>query len=1171
MMRCHDCRTLMLDRAYGLLDEAEDAAVQAHLAECDACRAAGAEADRARGLIARAAKSTFPNVAFVPPADEPVVPFTPARKAKSSWMQWAVAASVLAMIPGALVPLNKLADRFESAKLGVSDSSERAARAKLEYERNLADTTALVQHTAAKQKHLAVVSSWANDAKAEAARKVNVAVTKPQSIAPGAPNEYVIAVADPADSLAGSRVEAQFRDETGQVLHVQPVQPKADTTVRLPAEIWTRVKPQTELMLSVSSVNAVSGARTELLEPIRLFGPVYATMLTTDKLAYRPGEQIHFRSLTLDRITLRPPTREQNLKFTLRKADGAGKTLELTGSTNLVKDAAGTLTPMLDANGQPIRGVGCGSFLLPADAPEGEYLLTLAERSGANGSPPAMAFPTVKSIQVRAGGPEKFTKAITFTAPSHSANQLVVALVELKLGDKPVAGAKGAIALSVDGVPFSGVIKPVPQARNADGNPIMLTGQTDATGRFRVEFKLPPGSDIKLGVTFDDKGGNESVTERVPVAGKELTIEFFPEGGTLIAGVPNRVYVRGTNLNGKPLDVRGTVNLGREIVAKVEASGPSDEPGVHRGVGSFTFTPKSGEQYQLHLQHIGREVEPFNLPKAEAGGVTFTALDTVVKPGQPIRVRVHSSGKDRKLVVGAYTRGRLADKQSVLVKADAPAVVTLLAQSDARGGVTRITVFEDMAGSNDLVPVAERLVFRHPGEVLNLSVTPTIADRAVDLAIAATDEKGNPIPAILWAAAVNAAVAPDGKHRAIPAHFLLAGEVQTPDDLEYADFLLTDHPKAAESLDGVLATQGWRRFVEQKHSAAPGTAADALLKLHGKQRSKDGGSSLAEKYWRQFDGSTAETDAAKAKKDAAEPVMLKLYAEYESSRRATEEMAIAVQNAAGPYEQLRGRLAFASGCVAVLCVMLGALAAARRMGPGGILPYVVGAIAATGLTAYLWFDASARPATIPTVNSEKIRPPQASPDAPLPEVTLPAPKTVEAVRSGEPFKIFGIGSSKLIGSSGLESFNRLSNLPMALPKMPFRPAPGKTVLDTILAAEEAGRVKAEALAKERALARLRKLESALVENGLAKDPIADRLRESVSQDRPLVVREYAALRPATDEDDTVMWKPIIVLPADGRTKLQFQLGSAPGGYQVIVAGHSPDGRLGSTKSHIPSK
>ena len=74
---------------------------------------------------------------------------------------------------------------------------------------------------------------------------------------------------------------------------------------------------------------------------------------------------------------------------------------------------------------------------------------------------------------------------------------------------------------------------------------------------------------------------------------------------------------------------------------------------------------------------------------------------------------------------------------------------------------------------------------------------------------------------------------------------------------------------------------------------------------------------------------------------------------------------------------------------------------------------------------------------------------------------------------------------------------------------------------------------------------------------------------------PLVVREYAAPRPApapltvaADAPDTILWEPVIVLPADGKATLSFHLGSAPGGYQFVVAGHTADGRLGAVRGLI---
>ncbi|MBY0512296.1 MAG: hypothetical protein K2P78_00085, partial [Gemmataceae bacterium] len=67
--------------------------------------------------------------------------------------------------------------------------------------------------------------------------------------------------------------------------------------------------------------------------------------------------------------------------------------------------------------------------------------------------------------------------------------------------------------------------------------------------------------------------------------------------------------------------------------------------------------------------------------------------------------------------------------------------------------------------------------------------------------------------------------------------------------------------------------------------------------------------------------------------------------------------------------------------------------------------------------------------------------------------------------------------------------------------------------------------------------------------------------------------EYAAPRPGSTEaaadPDTVLWQPVIVLPADGRATLDFRLGGSPAGYDVIVAGHTPDGRIGAVRGLLP--
>jgi hypothetical protein len=83
------------------------------------------------------------------------------------------------------------------------------------------------------------------------------------------------------------------------------------------------------------------------------------------------------------------------------------------------------------------------------------------------------------------------------------------------------------------------------------------------------------------------------------------------------------------------------------------------------------------------------------------------------------------------------------------------------------------------------------------------------------------------------------------------------------------------------------------------------------------------------------------------------------------------------------------------------------------------------------------------------------------------------------------------------------------------------------------------------------------------------------IEQTVPKVTPLVIREYAAPRPGTADGylqgsrDTILWEPVIVLPSDGKAKVQFHLGDAPGGYQVVVGGHTLDGRVGAVRGIIP--
>src|SRR5207245_1413957 len=126
-------------------------------------------------------------------------------------------------------------------------------------------------------------------------------------------------------------------------------------------------------------------------------------------------------------------------------------------------------------------------------------------------------------------------------------------------------------------------------------NPIqgMLISPIDPLGRCQVRFVLPRQIEqgkASVSVTFGDGAAHEAIQKPVPVVIKKMFVEFFPEGGDLIAAVPNRVYFQAKNNLDKPADLKGRLldSHGAEV-ARVETFNDDHEAGANQGLGVFTF------------------------------------------------------------------------------------------------------------------------------------------------------------------------------------------------------------------------------------------------------------------------------------------------------------------------------------------------------------------------------------------------------------------------------------------------------------------------------------------------------------------------------------------------------------------------------------------------------
>jgi hypothetical protein len=1319
MTRCDHCRSVLLDHLYGLLEPADAAAVDEHLVGCPACTAARDREARAQGLIARAAKVDFPHVRFIPPVEQPLVngavaepaelaspgptpggrPQPAARESRRAGLGrvagWAVAASVLVGVSAAALVVNGRVERADTARGDVAVAHTRAVDARDAVSSAHQQLSGKHRQVAfgfdqARRKHDDLLSEWvAAERKAlttPSSQRLAVQVTKPAAVQPGAPNTFELSVQQLGSVSIADQLLVEVRTHTGRIVYsawFDHARLSGKGELRLPPEMWLKVAPDDELFLAFATVDARRGEVTDVQEPIRLYGPVFTTLLVTDRPGYRPGDPVYFRSLTLDRVTFRPPTREQHLRYELRKAPGGSPVAAVAGSTDLVRVADGRVETVIGPDGKPVRGVGCGVLLLPPDLPDGEYSLILTELPPPGSLPPVIAFPLTRTIRVRSGPAERYQKQVGFSGAGYAPGEFVRGWAELKSQDRPVEG----VAVQVTVVTASEAEIPHNQIAfiGADGNPLQGLPRTGPDGKVRFGFLLPlalPPGDVRVKVTFLAPDGAEETAVRAPVVDQNLTVEFLPEGGTLVEGVPCRVYVRATDLNGRPADVRGAITDGQRVVATVATQWDPDQPGVNRGLGSFTFTPQPNRTYRLvpndptGLFAAGggpaglgaRTRAEFVLPPASAGGVVMSVPEPVVGPGHPVRVTLYATGpQPRTLMVGAYTRGRPVGTTKVTVQPNKPEVVELFAGNDLRGGVTRVTVFEERTTGGPkpqrkFVPIAERLVFRRPAESLNLAVTangglPGIAPGSpVDLTVRATDEKGAPAPAVLFVAVTNAGGTLGPKDRLLTTQFLVAGEVQNPDDLEYADFLLTDHPRAAESLDLVLATQGWRRFVEQyppgvrpvaplpgefRHPTADPDRQQLLLASGGGSVRLEAADvreqAVFEDYQPRYEAAARGLDGAQAAKAAADADhsgdarVRELLISYDARRREVAELADRAETATGSVAEVDHVRRPVIVGLAVLAVGVLGVVAARRTGIARSAPLILVAAALVGLAVFLDVGFSgptpvgdhtklgdlpqepitggvenpplgpdggpgATPVGPKDPSRDKVIPPPSSSDPPWPKGNRP--EAVKVPTPGGP-QDDGVGqvtrSAKGAGPEAPAGPEMQKKIPDGLLiRDPFasRPVKGPAAATADVARQEDGLRRAEQKAEEfirgrakPAADRMQELDRVqAIDPGktvqavpaVAPDRLAiDRVRAAVTRPTPLVAREYAAPRPLTpdaagpDSPDTVLWQPVIVLPGDGTTTLRFHTGNSPAGYEVIVAGHTPEGRIGATRALLP--
>lgn len=1247
-------QAMLLEHAYGLLDEQEVQELNAFLSTPEG-EALQSQAAKWQRQLAGAAKESHPTVVFKAPVADTTLksttqPATPVERRPSManvWHRWVLSASVLCVlaltVPAFLqfIGWYNQHQEYKNLKIAYNEASERVETAEKTLRTKSQEINSKLD--AAQKAESDLLKKYTESL--EAAQKAIdqkdflVRLSGPARIQPGAPNEWRIETLNKHGQYTlPKKLEVVMRDQQNQVVLSESFhKPQAPSIFKLPASFWEAVKPGTDLFLEVAAVTD-DDRKSILAEKVPLARSVFVTQLTTDKPLYKPGETVRYRSLTLDRATFLPPTRDLNLKF--RLLDPAGGSTELDTGNGRVIDG---VKPVIGPDHQPVRGIGLGEYELPETASGGEYALQVFDT---NPQTRVESLLETRRFIVNQYVPEVFQKKLEFDGKSYGAGQYVQAKVEAsRTAGGPLTNARAYIDATLEGVSFY-------QDKDL---------RFDAKGVLNLRFKLPENvgtGNASLSVKIVDGGQPETIVRPIPVIGKKISVEFFPEGGDLIANVPNRVYFQVRTPQGKPADLVGRVMDGSNQIVDCRTLTDADQAGVNRGQGAFTFTPIAGKKYYLQID-TPSNIEPpqpegFALPVAKSEGVTLTALQPVTERGESIGIRLQTPIGSKVLHVGAYARGKLLEHKRIELAAGKP--IDLQLQGDEKlGGVTRITVFEESkqpaAGRANLIPLAERLVYRKPTEQLHLGVNPDKTRYSpagnVQLNLSAVNEKEKATPAVIMVAVVNQNVitmADNKTDRLMPTHFLIAGDVKNPSDLEHADFLLTEHPKAAIALDLLLGTQGWRRFAEQHQAPAKREDAQEVDRLLVAQGQK---STAPEELYRieeervktDFlpkleEASLVASEAEMSRQQFLEKEHQELMKEVETSmyiRSATSQNLSLSRDRLSMFETSfeNGRsISLVVLLAAIMLLVLAAVIYSTRLPSVDRRPFNITAVAGMGLAVCVlvgvFITAGDAPNGQPQVafGTNKNAPMEARP-APMAAEAMINPKIADA-------------GAKFDEQAGGFGGGRFPPPQAPLPAMaPGIPGPPRAAMDqrdklanknaidrAIMPANGIEKEMAKKMAKagerggadwdKRQQAQARLKDARQLADGKARENMRKQERQPrgaamparlqapiagapgfpgggrgdipldaiqlAAPTFPFIIREYAHQRDPearadlrSDFTETVYWHPVIVMPEDGMAKVNFQLSDSITTYQVLVAGHTLDGRIGATVKTIEAR
>ncbi len=305
-------------------------------------------------------------------------------------------------------------------------------------------------------------------------------------------------------------------------------------------------------------------------------------VVRTDKSLYRPDEKIWLNVFVTDALTHMPSAKSKEVVVQLKDLNGK----------------------VLIKENLPLNsGLASSSLTIPSGTKSDRYFLTALTPEMAEGS-----MNQARDIYICSPENMNLVPEITYSSSVFHPQETGKALLSLSdFSGKPVSGKKF-------------------EYRITSATKELLSGKEKTLADGTAELRIPSsisGSGEAMLLNVNLPAGKEEINlvSHIPFSGEKINVSFFPEGGKIVPGIPQKIVYSAKDQLGNPVDVSGNIidGAGKVITAtKI----------IQKGMGLINMISPENSGYLFKITSEQGEGQVYPLPSPDTTGMSISVLKT---------------------------------------------------------------------------------------------------------------------------------------------------------------------------------------------------------------------------------------------------------------------------------------------------------------------------------------------------------------------------------------------------------------------------------------------------------------------------------------------------------------------------------------------------------------